>query len=79
MADCGKSDGLLSSKMRVQLPFSSKLNQGVYQFGRLSALGVVGCGFKPHLPEMILELVFLTPLIGIFVILITPRENIGRL
>lgn len=50
--------------------------------GRLSALGVEGYGFKSHFSEKVgkmLYLIFILPLIGLCLLLITSRDNIERL
>lgn len=51
---------------------------GNISIGRLSTLGVEGYGFNSHSPDM-LNLVFMFPLIGIFLLIITSRDKTEKL
>lgn len=74
---------MLNCRTRVSHGFKSHSHRsGNISIGRLSTLGVGGCGFKSHFPdvsEKMLELVFMIPLFGGIALILTPRDNSGRL
>lgn len=63
--------------------FIVQAQAGNISIGRLFALGVGGCEFNSHFPDVrekkMLELVFLIPLFGGIALILTPRDNGVRL